>query len=562
MERRYAVLRDNLKEPAVGSRGEHLYSSLAYMIAGTMAERVTGESWESLMQKRLFAPLGITTAGFGPPNTRDQADQPWAHHRDANGRWVPTQEDTPLQVGPAGTAYMSIEDWAKFIALWFRNKDPAILDRKILDGLIVPGPGSYAAGWYVAPSRRLNGETVISHAGATGLRTGILDGGVTTELWIYPSRGVAYLVFINFLGGDLDPRNLRRAILVDLVDEQPPSTFAREDGDAPARDFSPTWEQMLTADRDATLAAAADATMALPAFGGVVQSTNRDAAGVTTDSIRTAFDGETLTVRIARLDADAISLSTTDDTVSVVTWDAEPGKQSRGWYLGSTSDGGSSLVAVGIEWNNDDPSDYTAVGYWMHVDGNLVGGDISGAEMGAFVDGPEFALANPPVMPVQGTARYAGSANGLYAHDWSASSSYPPGSLSAGEWSATAELTADFASNTIQGCIGCGSPMIMGGTFVNGDTGQHRQFVGDRQPFALHLGATSFDSAGGFRDSSVTVSYGNSPLSGSRGAWGGRFSNILDSEGNPRLVAGTVGAYASGSAGETTFIGNYFAEKQ
>ena len=53
-----------IRRPAVG---KHLYSNLGYVVAGAMAERVTARSWESLMQERLFAPLGISSADFGAP---------------------------------------------------------------------------------------------------------------------------------------------------------------------------------------------------------------------------------------------------------------------------------------------------------------------------------------------------------------------------------------------------------------------------------------------------------------------------------------------------------------
>ena len=102
--RRYDILRDNLAAPPAGAVGDHLYSNLSYMVAGSMAERLTGKSWETLMQERLFAPLGITNAGFGAPGTPGEADQPWGHWPDPSGDWVPGQWDNAAAFGPAGTA--------------------------------------------------------------------------------------------------------------------------------------------------------------------------------------------------------------------------------------------------------------------------------------------------------------------------------------------------------------------------------------------------------------------------------------------------------------------------
>lgn len=187
-ERRYSILRDNLATSPAGTAGEDLYSNLSYMIAGAMAERLTGKSWEVLMQERLFTPLGISNAGFGPPGTQGGGDQPWGHGPDGTSGWVPNQYDNNPALGPAGTVHISIEDWAKFVSLWFTNKEPTILDRSILTELSAPESGEYAAGWYVV-QRNWAGGTALNH-----------DGTNTywySTLWIAPERGLAYVAVAN-----------------------------------------------------------------------------------------------------------------------------------------------------------------------------------------------------------------------------------------------------------------------------------------------------------------------------------------------------------------------------
>ena len=149
IERRYEVIKDSLVEAPTSPSGQYNYSNLSYVLAGSMAEKITGKSWETLMQERLFAPLGMTTAGFGTPGTPGDVDQPWGHQRDEQGAWVASQLELIPEIGPAGTVHLSIEDWAKFVALWFTNKEPAILDRRTLDELMTPASGNYAAGWSV-----------------------------------------------------------------------------------------------------------------------------------------------------------------------------------------------------------------------------------------------------------------------------------------------------------------------------------------------------------------------------------------------------------------------------
>ena len=208
IERRYAILRDNLMEPPAGPVGEHLYSNLGYMVAGAMAESLTGQkSWETLMEDHLFAPLGITTAGFGPPGTPDAVDQPWGHYLDQMGQWTPVQSDNPEAFGPAGRVHISIEDWAKFIALWFSSQTPAILDRATLDELIVTDSEDYAAGWFVFQPDWAGG-IALTHDGSNTLWSATLS--------IAPDRGIAYLAAAN--AGDPTTSNEVFPVLHSIVE--------------------------------------------------------------------------------------------------------------------------------------------------------------------------------------------------------------------------------------------------------------------------------------------------------------------------------------------------------
>ena len=202
-QRRYRILRDNLADPpttlrerlpAVLSRG-YRYSNLGYVVAGAMAERATGQAWETLMRERLFEPLAMSGAGFGPPGTPGELDQPWGHRRDPQrGEWVPNQVDNAPALGPAGTVHLRLEDWSRFMALWLPDAPAAILDRGTLDKLITPTSGNFAAGWIVAPRPWARGRA-ITHSGS--------NASWYTILWIAPVIGQAYVVGSN--AADPDP---------------------------------------------------------------------------------------------------------------------------------------------------------------------------------------------------------------------------------------------------------------------------------------------------------------------------------------------------------------------
>ena len=165
-ERRLAILEDNLKSSAAYDIDEFHYSNLGYMIAACMAEQITGLSWEVLMKKRLFDPLGMSSAGFGAPNTPSQIDQPWGHEKVwYRNKWKPDQSDNPEALGPAGRVHCTIEDWAKFLSLQLTEEN-AILNKAYLNKLIEPVSSHYyAGGWGVAEQDWAKG-TMLSHSGS------------------------------------------------------------------------------------------------------------------------------------------------------------------------------------------------------------------------------------------------------------------------------------------------------------------------------------------------------------------------------------------------------------
>ena len=210
MERRYRILRDNLADPPAAAAGKHLYSNLAYVVAGAMAERVTARTWESLMRERLFSPLRISSAGFGAPGVPGELDAPWGHQRDPDsGNWVACQLDNAAALGPGGTVHIALEDWARFFCLWLTREPPAIVDRETLDRLVTPVAGRYGAGWQVVWRPWARGQ-VITHGGS--------NRSWCTNLWLAPGIGLAYVAAANSAESD-DRRTfaLLDGIVSDLV---------------------------------------------------------------------------------------------------------------------------------------------------------------------------------------------------------------------------------------------------------------------------------------------------------------------------------------------------------
>jgi len=83
------------------------YSNAGYTILGAVAEAVTGDGWEELVQVRVAKPLGMGSLGFGFPRGEIRA-------HDEEGVPAPAEaEDVPWHA-PAYTCHATLSDWDKF----------------------------------------------------------------------------------------------------------------------------------------------------------------------------------------------------------------------------------------------------------------------------------------------------------------------------------------------------------------------------------------------------------------------------------------------------------------
>lgn len=118
-------------------RGETEYSNAGYVVAGAMLEVAGGAPWEELMRRHVFAPLGMTGAGFGAPKAI------WGHGP-APVPPGPFADNLPA-MGPAGTVHLPPAAMLRFLAA-HAAEDPAFLSPAEWRRLHTP-VGRYAMGW-------------------------------------------------------------------------------------------------------------------------------------------------------------------------------------------------------------------------------------------------------------------------------------------------------------------------------------------------------------------------------------------------------------------------------
>jgi CubicO group peptidase (beta-lactamase class C family) len=194
---RLALAKYYLSMPPAYPLGTYAYSNLGYVIVAAIAEVHTGQTWEHLMRERVFLPLGITHAGFGPPGDADKHDEPLGHYEES-GKIVqlnPLEPDinSPEWLGPAGRINISLKDWALFAQ---DQLDGALGHGKLLNQttyrtLQTPISDKYALGWGVALDAD-GSPKFLTHEGSNGYWF--------SQIIVFPKQDAILLAVTNFGG--------------------------------------------------------------------------------------------------------------------------------------------------------------------------------------------------------------------------------------------------------------------------------------------------------------------------------------------------------------------------
>jgi D-alanyl-D-alanine carboxypeptidase len=187
-----------LRGKPAGPVGKGLYSNGSFTIAGAVAERIAGESWESLVRARVFEPLGLT-GSFAWSDSPD-VSQPWGHYETRGGTKPVDPRDPderlPAIIWPAGSVELALDDYAKFLQIHLRGlqgRDTPLLKAATIKHLHtspVTPPDKYGLGWGL---QDFDGAPASVHVGSAGTFYAITI--------IQPTRDLGVAVFAN-AGGD------------------------------------------------------------------------------------------------------------------------------------------------------------------------------------------------------------------------------------------------------------------------------------------------------------------------------------------------------------------------
>jgi CubicO group peptidase (beta-lactamase class C family) len=204
-QQRLAYVRRALQErPAIPPGTGSSYSNTGFILAAVIAERATGVSYEQLMRREVFAPLGMRSAGFGPTHE----GQLMGHHA---GRPATPRDSAPLMMAPAGIVHMRLGDWAKFCVdqLAGAKGHGKLLSAATYLLMQSPHPGTdVGLDWGVDPSVAGFKGPVLQHGGS--------DGNWRAIAILFPESGNGLLIGANTgqdMGGDVAAKGVFKALL-------------------------------------------------------------------------------------------------------------------------------------------------------------------------------------------------------------------------------------------------------------------------------------------------------------------------------------------------------------
>lgn len=188
-------------EPSKGFRSTFQYNNLMFMTAGYMAGKITGMSWEELVQKKIFDPLGMKTSNFSVKDSQKAKDFSFPYSkRDEKIVKIPFRNID--EIGPAGSINSSVNEMAQWILLNLNKGkigDKQVISEKTLQTLHTPrmvtAPlskdkeflySAYGMGWGISAYR---GHPVVAHGGG-------IDGFISRVVFL-PRDNAGIVVLTN-----------------------------------------------------------------------------------------------------------------------------------------------------------------------------------------------------------------------------------------------------------------------------------------------------------------------------------------------------------------------------
>lgn len=195
-------------EPSAPLRATWQYNNFMFMTAGYMGGRIASSSWEELVQKNLFEPLGMRSASFTIPELLAQPDHAKTYLHDENERPKATPHLSADAMGPTGAINAHAEDMGKYLRMlmnrgrWegktiinpadlieMTNPQMVMADNRRFEEI---SASQYGMGFFLTHYR---GNRLVHHGGNLAGLSALLS-------WL-PQQNIGVFVAVNMSGSPL-----------------------------------------------------------------------------------------------------------------------------------------------------------------------------------------------------------------------------------------------------------------------------------------------------------------------------------------------------------------------
>ena len=163
------------------------YNNYAYAMAGLLVEKISGMDYETYIVENILKPLGVETPNPVAPSP-EMVELMALPYRPGGADGQPTPvAQFHYDVYPAGDAYLTAEDMARFLGAHINNGllgGSRILAEESVREMHTPQFGGYYSLGF-AVKKAENGHTLISHSGAIRGQNSVMMGDVDAHVGVY-----------------------------------------------------------------------------------------------------------------------------------------------------------------------------------------------------------------------------------------------------------------------------------------------------------------------------------------------------------------------------------------
>ncbi len=205
------VYRMRYFEPSAGLRERWQYNNFGFLLQGSIAEKLTGKSWETNIRERFFQPLGMKTAMFDIWNAPKTADVAKGYFEEEGGI-KPMDYYRIDGMGPAGSIDASAAEMANWLLAWinggkFNGQEilpPPYINQATSSQMTMGGGAPSAENPNIYFSSYGLGWMLSSYYGHYRVEHGGNINGFSANVCFFPSDSIGVVVLVNQNGSQVN----------------------------------------------------------------------------------------------------------------------------------------------------------------------------------------------------------------------------------------------------------------------------------------------------------------------------------------------------------------------